>query len=139
MDVNCSGPIVITKTEDGEPRKVYICLFTCTFTRAVHLDVALDMTAESFLLIFCRFCGTWSIPKQIISDNGSNFKATAKFLEQVSNDSQVQEYFGIRGIVWKLISPRAPWQGGFYECMIKTVKVCLCKVLHHKRVSLDEL
>ena len=139
VGVDYSGPIVITKTEDGEPRKVYICLFTCTSTRAVHLDVALDMTAESFLLIFRRFCGTWSIPKQIISDNGSNFKATAKFLEQVSNDSQVQEYCGLRGIVWKFIAPRAPWQGGFYERMIKTVKVCLRKVLYRKRVSLDEL
>ena len=139
VGVDYSGPIVITKTEDGEPRKVYICLFTCTSTRAVHLDVALDMTAESFLLIFHRFCGTWSIPKQIISDNGSNFKATAKFLEQVSNDSRVQEYCGLRGIVWKFIAPRAPWQGGFYEPMIKTVKVCLRKVLYRKRVSLDEL
>ena len=96
-----------------EPRKVYICLFTCTSTTAVHLDVALDMTAESFLLIFHRFCGTWSIPKQIISDNGSIFEATAKSLEQVSNDSQVQEYFGTRSIVWKFIAPRAPWQGNF--------------------------
>ena len=139
VGIDYSGPIVITKTEDGEPRKVYICLFTCTSSRAVHLDVALDMTAESFLLIFRRFCGTWSVPKQIISDNGTNFKATAKFLEQVSSDSQVQEYFGARGIVWKFIAPRAPWQGGFYERMIKVVKNCLRKVLYRKRVSLDEL
>ena len=57
----------------------------------------------------------------------------------MSNDSQVQEYFGIRGIVWKFIAPRAPWQGGFYERKIKTVKVCLCIVLYRKCVSLDEL
>ena len=139
VGIDYSGPIVITKTENGEPKKVYICLFTCTSTRAVHLDVALDMTAESFLLIFRRFCGTWSVPKQIISDNGTNFKATAKFLEQVSSDSQVQEYFGTRGIVWKFIAPRAPWQGGFYERMIKITKSCLRKVLYRQRVSLDEL
>ena len=82
VGVDYSGPIVITKTEDGEPRKVYICLFTCTSTRAVHLDVALDMTTESFLLIFRRFCGTWSSPKQIISDNGSNFKAKQNSLSR---------------------------------------------------------
>ena len=139
VGVDYSGPIIITKTEDNEPRKVYICLFTCTATRAVHLDVALDMTAESFLLIFRRFCGTWSVPKQIISDNGSNFKATAKFLEQISSDAQVQEYSSSCGIVWKFIAPRAPWQGGFYERMIKVVKNCLQKVLYRKRVSLDEL
>ncbi|XP_064085400.1 uncharacterized protein LOC135200724 [Macrobrachium nipponense] len=139
VGVDYSGPIVITKTEDNEPRKVYICLFTCTATRAVHLDVALDMTAESFLLIFRRFCGTWSVPKQIISDNGTNFKATAKFLEELCSDPQIREYFSNRGIVWKFVAPRAPWQGGFYERMIKVVKNCLQKVLYHKIVSLDEL
>ena len=76
---------------------------------------------------------------QIIFDSGSNFNATAKFLEQVSSDSQVQEYFGICGIVWKFIAPRAPWQGSFYECMIKIFKVCLCKVSYRKCVSLDKL
>ena len=139
VGVDYSGPIVITKTEDNEPRKVYICLFTCTATRAVHLDVALDMTAESFLGILRRFCSTWSVPKQIISDNGSNFKATAKFLEEMSNETNIREYVSNRGIVWKFIAPRAPWQGGFYERLIKIVKNCLRKVLYRKRVSLDEL
>ncbi|XP_064087333.1 uncharacterized protein LOC135201986 [Macrobrachium nipponense] len=139
VGVDYSGPIVITKTEDNEPRKVYICLFTCTATRAVHLDVALDMTAESFLLIFRRFCGTWPVPKQIISDNGTNFKATAKFLEEICNDPQIREYFSNRGIVWKFIVPKAPWQGALYERMIKVVKNCLKKVFYHNRVSLDEL
>ena len=52
---------------------------------------------------------------------------------------QVQEYCGLRDIGWKFIAPRAPWRGGFYERMIKTVKVCLRKVLYRKCVSLDEL
>ncbi|XP_064098139.1 uncharacterized protein LOC135209372 [Macrobrachium nipponense] len=97
------------------------------------------MTTQSLLLIFCWFCGTWSVPKQIISDNGTNFKATAKFLEEICSDPQIREYFGNCGIVWKFIAPRAPWQGGFYKRMIKVVKNCLRKVLYHRRVSLDEL
>lgn len=89
VGVAYSGPIVLTKTEDNEPRKVFIPLFTCTATRAIHLDVALDMTAESFLLILRRFCDIWSVPKQIISDNRTNFKAPAKFLEEISSVAQM--------------------------------------------------
>ena len=139
VGVDYSGPIIITKTEDNQPRKVYICLITCTATRAVHLDVALDMTAESFLLIFRRFCGTWSVPKQVISDNGCNFKATAKFLEEISEDENVREHFSKNYILWKFIAPRAPWMGGFYERLIKVVKNCLRKILYRKRISLQEL
>ena len=40
---------------------------------------------------------------------------------------------------WKFIPPEAPWQGGFYERMIRVVKRCLRKTLHHRRVSVDEL
>ena len=139
VGVDYTGPIYLTKTDDGLPQKVYICLFTCTSTRAVHLDVALDMTAESFLLLLRRFCSTWSVPKQIISDNGTNFTAAAKFLEQASDEQIVREYCTAQSISWKFIAPRAPWQGGFYERMIKVVKLCLRKTLYRKRVNIDEL
>ena len=34
--------------------KVYLCLFTCATTRVVHLKIVQDLTAESFLLTFCK-------------------------------------------------------------------------------------
>ena len=33
--------------------KCYVCLFTCTSTRAVHLELTPNVTVESFLLAFC--------------------------------------------------------------------------------------
>ena len=35
--------------------KVYICLFMCTTTRAVHLEIVTDLTTETFLLALRRF------------------------------------------------------------------------------------
>jgi hypothetical protein len=46
----------ITKDEMSrlEAKKAYICLFTCAVTRAVHLELVKDMTAETFKEIFNR-------------------------------------------------------------------------------------
>ena len=41
------GPMYI-KTSDGQ-RKVWVCLFTCMVTRAIHLELLQDMSAEEFL------------------------------------------------------------------------------------------
>ncbi|KRZ70888.1 hypothetical protein T10_5731 [Trichinella papuae] len=37
------------KDEQRPPQKVYICLFTCMVTQAVHLELVMDMTTSSFL------------------------------------------------------------------------------------------
>ena len=42
------GPLYM-KT-DQERKKVWVCLFTCLVTRAIHLELMRDMTAEEFLL-----------------------------------------------------------------------------------------
>ncbi|XP_069186418.1 uncharacterized protein [Procambarus clarkii] len=39
----------------------------------------------------------------------------------------------------KFIPPRAPWHGGFNECMIGTVKRSLWKTLHRQKIDLQEL
>ncbi|KRY09045.1 hypothetical protein T03_1997, partial [Trichinella britovi] len=38
--------------EDRGVKKVYICLFTCMVTRAVHIEIVADMTTTSFLSAF---------------------------------------------------------------------------------------
>ncbi len=60
------GPLYI-KTTDGV-KKVWVCLFTCMVTRAVHLELLQDMTAEEFLLGFKRFVSQRGTPAEVVSD-----------------------------------------------------------------------
>ena len=47
--VNFTGALYFKGPASGE-NKVYICLFMCTVTRAVHLEVVSDLTVDTFLL-----------------------------------------------------------------------------------------
>ena len=69
--VDYTGAMTITGEADV-PKKVYICLFTCASTRAVHLEVAEDLSSETFLQLFRTFAARRSCPRIIISDNATN-------------------------------------------------------------------
>ncbi|KRY64590.1 hypothetical protein T4A_8601 [Trichinella pseudospiralis] len=53
VGIDFAGPLYV---KDGRTiSKIYICLFTCMATRAIHLESTSDMTAQSFLGAFRRF------------------------------------------------------------------------------------
>ena len=125
VGVDYSGAIMIKEKSSDTQRKVYICLFTCMASRAVHLEIAWDMSAATFTNLFIRFAAQWGTPSTVTSDNGTNFVATTDFLKQLAEEPEVVEYFKVNHLVWKFIHPRSPWEGGFYERMIGVVKKCL--------------
>ena len=136
--VDYTGAMTITGEADM-PKKVYICLFTCASTRAVHLEVAEDLSSETFLQLFRTFAARRSCPRIIISDNATNFVGAAPFITDIMNDPKVQQALTSRQCQWRFVTPRAPWQNGFTERMIGIVKNCLRKTLHRAKVNLKEL
>ena len=74
------------KTDAGAVDKVYIVLFTCAATRAIHLEIAENCSETEFLNAFRRFVARRSVPSIIISDNASTFEAANKTLDQLYND-----------------------------------------------------
>ena len=62
--VDFTGALFVRSSggERGE-QKVYICLFTCANTRAVHLEVVTDLSEENFIKAFRRFVSRKSLPQ----------------------------------------------------------------------------
>ena len=139
IGVDYSGHILVKDSQDEQPNKVYICLFTCMATRAVHLELAKDLSAATFLNLFKRFVYEHGVPRLIVSDNGSNFVAVDGALKNIEADHTVQTFLQEKFIKWKFIRPRAPWEGGFYERLIGLVKKTLFNMIHRKILSYDEL
>ena len=119
--------------------KVYLCLFTCATTRAVHLEIVQDLTSESFLLTFRKFVGRRSLPRIMISDNGSTYLSAATELQSLMKLPEVKEELSRRGVTWKFIPKRAPWYGGFWERLVGLTKSAIKKVLGRRHISLTVL
>ena len=139
VGIDYTGAILIRDGTTNDLVKVYVCLFTCTSSRAVHLELARDMSASTFISLFRRFCARYSTPRLVISDNSTSFTASAKYLKSLFEDPAINQYFNDQKINWKFIPPHAPWQGGFYERMVGLVKGCLRKSIFKKTLTWDEL
>lgn len=135
--VDFAGPLYVKDTQDSS--KVWICLFTCCVVRAIHLELVPDMTTPSFLRCFKRFVARRGLPSKIVSDNGKTFVAADKEIRAIINHPDVQEYLTGLRVKWVFNLPRAPWWGGVFERLIKSVKRCLRKTLGQAKLSYDEL
>ena len=119
--------------------KCYICLFTCASTRAIHLELTLKLDVSSFLLAYRRFVACRGLPATLISDNATTFKSAAKEIKHIVRSQEVKQYLVRNQTTWKFIVERAPWWGGFWERMIRTVKSCLIKSIGKTTLIYDEL
>ena len=135
--VDFAGPMFVRIKESSQ--KIWICLFTCCVSRAVHLEIVLNMTATTFLNCVKRFAARRGIPQRFVSDNAKTFKSAAKTLKSIGEHPDTQKYFRVNGIKWSFNLEKAPWWGGLFERMIQSTKRCLRKVVGKARLSYDEM
>ena len=110
---------------DKESRKCYILLFTCCFSRSIHLEITTGISSKAFLIDLRRFISKRGCPKIMVSDNFKSFKL-----------GKVKSFVASKGITWNFILEHSHWWGGFYERLVEMVKNSLKKVLRKKQVQL---
>ena len=131
------GPLYVRISDSS--KKVWICLFTCLVTRAIHLELVSDMSTEEFLFALRRFVALRGTPKEIFSDNALQFKTANATLDlvwkNVIKSEYVQTYASRSGIKWTFIVEMAPWMGGYYERLVGLVKRALRKTLQRTTLT----
>ena len=120
-------------------QKVWVCLYTCCTTQAIHVDVVLNLSCSSFIRSFRRFTAHRGTPHRMISDNGSTFTSAAKAIRSIVTDKTVSEYMLGRSVEWCFNVEKAPWWGGIFERMIGLTKRCLHKTIGRSKFTYDEL
>lgn len=110
--VDFAGPLYVRETVSSIRRKVWICLYTCCVTRAVHLDIVPDMTTEAFIRCFRRFASRRGFPLRMVSDNAKTFKSAARVIAKIVESSKVNDHLSNLGVRWTFNLERAPWWGG---------------------------
>ncbi|KAK6761280.1 hypothetical protein RB195_022368 [Necator americanus] len=136
------GPLTISLTSDTTG-KCYGCIITCMVTRLIHLDIARDLSTTAFLHVLRRFFARRGVPVSITSDNSPTFTLGKTVLKDcrrnIRSDPTISRMICEREIEWRYITPHAPWQGGVYERLIRSVKLALYKTLRKKTPSYEEL
>lgn len=113
VGLDFAGPISykIKKKVQG---KCYVALYTCATSRAVHLDLLPDMTAEELKGSLTEFIARRGRPAMIVSDNAKTFVAIAKWLRNLKRSQVLNDYLARREIRWRFNLARSPWLGGFF-------------------------
>ncbi|XP_067635219.1 uncharacterized protein [Eurosta solidaginis] len=122
------GPLNVRVRRSTEKR--WVALFTCLTVRAVHLELAQDLSTYSCIIAIRNFINRRGVPVRIRSDNGKNFVGAdneAKRFHEVFNCQRVQSELAQRGVDWVFNTPCNPAEGGAWERLVQSVK----RVLHH--------
>ena len=97
--VDFAGPLYV-KNHFGPQQKVWICLYTCCVTRAIHLDLVPSLTASAFMRSLRRFSARRGTPLLMVSDNGKTFKSATREITKLMNDPGVKQYFANARMKW---------------------------------------
>lgn len=119
--------------------KAWVVLFTCATTRAIHLEFVTEIKTESFLGAFRRFIARWGPCTEIFSHNGTQITAASRILHLLRADTVAMDFIANAGISWRFSANLAPWWGGFWERMVRTMKEHFRKTVGFRRLALEQL
>lgn len=150
LTVGCdlAGPFhVHFKGRGSRPVIVYMVAFVCFSTKAVHLELVDDLTTAAFLDCLKRFIARRGLPREIWSDNATNFVGASRqlaaakvlFSSKTHWESVYEWCRDHQGITWRFIPPRSPHFGGLWEAAIKSAKHHIIRVAGAASLTRNEL
>ena len=138
LGVDFTGPIKYVPKSKKEA-KAYLVLYTCSLTRAVHLDFVKSLDTQEFIVSPRRFIACRGRPEIIYSDNATTFKAAANWIQHVRKDEKLNDLLASLAIEWRFNLSRAPWWGGQFERLIGVFKNVFYKSIGNGSLSWTEL
>lgn len=140
--VDYFGPFYIK--EGRKELKRWGVLFTCLSSRAIHIETANALTADSFLNAYRRFICRRGPIRELRSDRGTNFiggkSELVAALKEMDQDKVSRELLkdNCDFIKFNMNVPHASHMGGVWERMIRCVRNALNFLLHSHAQRLDD-
>lgn len=113
--VDYAGPFLLRQSRERGVKsyKGYISVFVCLASKAVHLEVVSDYSAQAFLMAFRRFVSRRGLCNTVYSDQGTTFVGADRELRELHQQdskwsSKVIHQLSIEGVKWKFNPPGAP-------------------------------
>lgn len=134
------GPVEVTIGRRREKR--WVALFTCMSVRAVHLEIATNLSTDACLVCIRNLCNLRGVPALIRCDNGTNFVGARNELNRTDEffeTNAIQNALSGRGIQWKHNCPGNPEAGGAWERLVQSVKRVLAVTLREVAPQVETL
>ena len=123
-----AGPIMYKKGNSKKNNKSCILLFTCSLSRAIHLELVPNQTTEEFAT-----ASPWrGASEKIHSDNVKTFIASCKWVKKLNKSEELNHFFNFNNIEWKLNLIRALWWGGWSASSRMRFTKLLEKLRYHE-------
>ena len=133
-----AGPIYY-KIKKKNELKAYILLFSCSVTRAVHIELASNLTTTDFIKSFKRLILRRGKPKIVYSGNAKTFKVGAKWLANINRDQKLHDFLSSETILWKFNVLKTTWWDGQFERLIGLIKASLYRTIGKAQLTWAEL
>lgn len=143
-----AGPFLVKihKLKRVQPVKVYICLFICFTTKAVHIEIVNDLTSDAYIAALTRFVSRRGLPSNIYSDCGSNYIGAASQMKGILKElfadenhiSNVNRFSTENCIKFHFSPAKAPNFGGLWERAVKSIKYHLRRVIGEQLLTIEE-
>lgn len=131
-----------SKGRGGKTAKAYIAIFVCMASKAIHIELVSDLTAEACIAAFRRMVARRGNISNIYSDNGTCFVKANKDLFLLQNDDFITEFANVlaeKGTNWHFSPAGAPHFNGLAEAAVKTVKSFVSKNLANMTFTFEEI
>lgn len=132
--------VKITERKNSSTTKAYIAVFMCLTTKALHLEVASDLTSAEYIMVLENFIARRGIPNVIWSDNATNFVGAEKEIRELheqwmSQTNELTKLLAEKRITFKHIPARASHMAGIWERAVAQVKYHLKRVLKDVKLT----
>ncbi|XP_033220888.1 uncharacterized protein LOC117175287 [Belonocnema kinseyi] len=126
--------------------KTYVSIFVCLATKAVHLELACDLSTEAFLASLKKFLARRGLPNSISSDNATNFVSADRQLRELyhqidsfEKNKETQAFLLRKEINWRFNLPRAPYFGSLWEAAVKSFKNHFTRIAGNTLLTYEQL
>ncbi|XP_029680139.1 uncharacterized protein LOC115245796 [Formica exsecta] len=144
--IDYAGPMWLrtSKRRGQRATKAFLVVFLCLSTRAVHLDVASDYSADAFLAALRRLIARRGLCRALYSDCGTNFivadaQLRALFAASGREGQRIAGGLAAERIEWHFNPPTAPNFGRLWEEAVKAAKHHLRRIIGDAKLTYEEM
>lgn len=121
-------------------------MFICLASKAIHSEVASDLTSNAFIAALKRFIARRGKCENLSCDNGTNFVGAKRELQELHDllnrqdtRQEIVSWCAEDGINFHFITPRSPHHGGIWEAAVTVIKTHLIKTINSSSLTFEEL